>query len=81
MNDDTVDNAILSLVEASGAGKSISPAEVAQTLDAENWRSRLSAVKKGATRLALAGRIDILRKGKPVAPEDFKGVYRIVLKA
>lgn len=80
MNDDIVDNAILSLVEASGAGKSISPAEVAQALDAENWRSRLSAVKQGAVRLAQAGRVEILRKGKPVDPADFKGVYRIALK-
>ena len=80
MNDDTVDNAILYLVEASGAGKSISPAEVAQMLDPENWRSRLGAIKQSATRLALAGKVDILRKGKPVDPSEFKGVYRITLK-
>jgi len=80
MNDDTVDTAILSLVEARGAGKSISPAEVAQALDAENWRGRLSSVKQSATRLAQAGKVDILRKGKPVDPTEFKGVYRISLK-
>ncbi|PIW29309.1 MAG: DUF3253 domain-containing protein [Rhodobacterales bacterium CG15_BIG_FIL_POST_REV_8_21_14_020_59_13] len=81
MNDDTVDTAILSLVEARGAGKSISPADAAQALDAENWRRRLSAVKQGAIRLAEAGKVDILRKGKPVNSSDFKGVYRIALKA
>jgi hypothetical protein len=30
--------------------------------------------------LALAGRIDILRKGKPVAPQDTKGVIRLRLR-
>ncbi|GJL96746.1 MAG: hypothetical protein DHS20C06_05630 [Hyphobacterium sp.] len=81
MNDDTVDTAILTLVKARGAGKSISPAEVAQSLDAENWRGRLAAVKISAARLAQAGAVNILRKGKPVEPTDFKGVYRIALKS
>jgi hypothetical protein len=81
MNDDTVDTAILALVKARGAGKSISPAEVAQSLDAEHWRGRLGAVKASATRLALAGAVNVLRKGKPVDPSDFKGVYRISLKS
>ncbi len=80
MNDDTVDMAILSLAEARGAGKSIRPDEAARVLDVENWRSRLNAVKQGAIRLAQAGKVDILRKGKPVDPADFKGVYRIALK-
>jgi hypothetical protein len=29
--------------------------------------------------LALAGRLVIYRKGKPVDPNDFKGVYRLGL--
>jgi hypothetical protein len=32
-------------------------------------------------RLALGGRVDILRKGKAVDPTDFKGVYRIAIRA
>jgi len=81
MNDDTVDTAILSLVEARGVGKSICPTEAARILDPGNWRSRLNAVKQGAIRLAHAGKVDILRKGKPVDPANFKGVYRIAMKA
>jgi Protein of unknown function (DUF3253) len=81
MNDDTVDTAILALVKARGAEKSVSPAEVAQSLDAENWRRRLGAVKASAVRLAQAGAVNILRKGKPVDPTDFKGVYRMSLKS
>jgi len=81
MNDETVENAILSLVERRGAGKSICPTDAARALDAENWRARLNAVRNGAIRLALAGKVDILRKGKPVDPTDFKGVYRIARKS
>lgn len=81
MNDDTVEAALLRLAEARGAGKSICPSDVARALDSEHWRSRLGAVKQGAVRLALAGKVEILRKGKPVDPSDFKGVYRITIRA
>ncbi|WP_420431656.1 DUF3253 domain-containing protein [Hyphobacterium sp.] len=81
MNDDTVEAAILRLAEARGAGKSISPSEVALALDPENWRRLLGAVKQAAMRLAIGGKIEILRKGKAVDPSDFKGVYRIAIKA
>jgi hypothetical protein len=81
MNDDTIDATILRLAEARGAGKSICPSEAARALDPENWRKRLGAVKLGAIRLAQAEKVHILRKGKPVDPNDFKGVYRIALRA
>ncbi|MEE2527085.1 DUF3253 domain-containing protein [Hyphobacterium sp. HN65] len=79
MDNDTVEAVIMTLVEARGAGKSICPTDAARELDAEHWRGRLGAVKQAAVRLALAGKVDILRKGKPVDPTDFKGVYRISL--
>jgi hypothetical protein len=39
----------------------------------------MTPVRKVAVRLALEGRIVITRKGKPVDPADFKGVYRLSL--
>ncbi|MEC8198924.1 MAG: DUF3253 domain-containing protein, partial [Pseudomonadota bacterium] len=45
------------------------------------WRRYLNAVRQQAKHLARMGRIEILRKGKPVDPNDFKGVYRLRLKA
>ena len=36
-------------------------------------------VRRVAVRLAQEGRIVVLRKGKPVDPTDFKGVYRLAL--
>lgn len=45
--------------------------------DPEAWRRHLSAVKRAALRLAEAGRVEILRKGKVVAPEEARGVIRL----
>lgn len=79
MDNDKIEAVIMALAEARGAGKSICPTEAARELDDEHWRGRLGAVKQAAVRLALAGKVNILRKGKPVDPSDFKGVYRIAL--
>ncbi len=73
----TVEATILRLVEGA-AGKTVSPAEVAHALAAgENWQSLLGSIRRAAVKLALAGAIAIYRKGKPVDPSDFKGVYRL----
>lgn len=38
------------------------------------------AVKEQAIHLARAGKIEITRRGEPVDPNDFKGVWRMRLK-
>jgi len=43
------------------------------------WRKYMRAVKQQALHLARNGRIEIVRKGKPVDPDDFKGVWRMRL--
>ena len=43
------------------------------------WRKYMRAVKQQALHLARSGRIEIVRKGKPVDPDDFKGVWRMRL--
>ena len=45
--------------------------------DALGWRSHLQDVRRAAVRLAREGRLVIYRKGKPVDPDDFRGVYRL----
>ena len=47
--------------------------------DAE-WRSLLTPVRQAAARLATAGRVEILRKGKPVTPEAMRGVIRLRMR-
>ena len=39
----------------------------------------MTPVRREAVALADEGRVVIYRKGKPVDPHDFKGVYRIGL--
>lgn len=67
---------ILALTEARGPDQSISPSEVAQALD-EDWRKLMTDVRRSAVRLAEAGHIDILRKGKPIDPASVRGVIRL----
>jgi hypothetical protein len=85
MTHDPAEQAILTLVTARGAEKSICPTEAARALAPgsaadEAWRKFLHPVRLAAQRLAKAGRIEILRKGKPIAPEDAHGVIRLRLK-
>ncbi len=47
--------------------------------DPEAWHRHLSAVRRAAVRLAGLGQVEILRKGKPVAPEAARGVIRLRL--
>jgi hypothetical protein len=65
---------------ACGAGRSICPSDVARALDAD-WRRLLAPVRRAAAQLADAGRIDILRKGKPIPPQEMRGVIRLRLRA
>ena len=73
----TPDDAILSLAAACGAASSITPEDAARAVDAADWRKHMHAVRVAAVRLAKDGRIVILRKGKPVDPDAFKGVIRL----
>lgn len=78
--DDAIRNEILRQTSARGAAASICPSEVARALaggDDGPWRPLMGPVRRAAAGLAHAGRIEILRKGKPVAPEAMRGVIRL----
>ena len=87
--DDPVAAAILVLVAERGPGKSICPTEAARAFAASRarpsdppdlWRRYLPATRQQALHLARAGRLVILRKGKPVDPtKPVKGVIRLAL--
>lgn len=73
---------ILSLAVDRGRGKSICPSEAARALAGPNekqWRRLMKPIRDVAVTMARGGDIVILRKGKPVDPDNFKGVYRITL--
>ena len=60
--------------------RTLSPQEIAQTLSpSADWSELLSPIRRAAVELAQSGRLVIYRKGKPVDPSDFKGVYRLGL--
>lgn len=75
-------DAILAQTAARGADKSICPSEVARALAGgeAGWQALMVPVRAAAIALQREGRIEILRKGKPVAPEEVRGVIRLRVK-
>jgi hypothetical protein len=39
----------------------------------------MQPIRRVAVRLMKQGRVVVLRKGRPVDPDDFRGVYRLAL--
>lgn len=62
-----------------GAGASLSPNDIAKSLNPEGWRRELPKIRAIAVGLARQGRVEILRKGKPADPDDVRGIYRLRL--
>lgn len=73
----SIEETLLRLAAECGPGKSFTPEDVARAAGGEEWRRLLPEVRRIAVALAEAGRLEILRKGKPVNPKEFKGVYRL----
>jgi len=64
----------------SSSEKTLSAQEIARVVVSDDsWPNLLTPIRRAAVELALAGRLVIYRKGKPVDPNDFKGVYRLGL--
>ena len=75
-----IEATLLRLVYERGVDKTICPSEAAIAIagkEGEAWGALMPQVRKVAVRLANEGRIVVTRKGKPVDPNDFKGVYRL----
>ena len=75
--DEEAEAAILRLVGERGPDRSICPTDAARLLDSAAWRAQLGRVRAAAMSLAEAGRIEILRKGKPVGLDAVRGVIRL----
>jgi hypothetical protein len=76
---DALKRTILRLVSERGPAKSICPSEAAKAASPDDWNRLMPSVRAAAVQLARDGAITILRKGKPVDPDAFKGVYRLSL--
>jgi len=86
---DPVAVVLLEQLAALPQGKSAAPDDVARayaelrrrpTDGRDLYRRYQRAVKEQAIFLARVGRIEILRRGEVVNPDDFKGVWRMRLK-
>lgn len=76
ISDEAIVETIIQLCAANEDGV-VRPEDVAMELYAEDWQSLTKRIRLTARQLAEAGHIIILRKGEPVEPNDFKGVYRL----
>ena len=79
---EAIEATLLALALQRGRGKTICPSEVARTLAGDHpdaWGPLMQPVRRIAVQLMKAGRVVILRKGRSVDPDDFKGIYRIAL--
>ncbi len=80
MSENRIETLLLRLVSERGIDKTICPSEAAIEIagkEGEAWGALMPQIRKIAVRLANEGRIVVTRKGKPVDPNDFKGVYRL----
>jgi hypothetical protein len=72
--------ALLTLLAERGRRKTIDPSEVARAVGGahpDGWGPLMHSVRRIAVELMKAGQVVILRKGRPVDPDDFRGVYRL----
>ena len=81
-DDAAIETTMLAMVAERGADKTVCPSEVARALGGphpDGWSPLMQPVRRVAVRLAHAGRIAILRKGRAVDPDNFRGIYRLAL--
>jgi len=80
--DHALEAAMLALLDERGPGKTISPAEAARIVGGDHpdgWGPLMQPLRRVAIRLMQEGKLVIVRKGRPVDPGDFRGVYRLRL--
>lgn len=80
VSDEAVREAIFTLCGAETTGRGVRPEEIAMSLLEKDWQSLLKRIRLMASQLAIKGYIEILRKGEPADPTDFKGLIRLRLK-
>lgn len=77
-----IEERLLALLAARGPGKTLGPTDVARAIGGDHpdgWGPLMQPIRRVAVRLMQQGRVVLLRKGRPVDPDDFRGVYRIAL--
>ena len=76
-----IEAAILDLLTRQEPGRTLSPMDVARALGGDHpdgWGPLMQPLRRAAVKLMKEGRLVITRKGRPVDPDDFRRVYRLV---
>ena len=82
------DPVVIAILDALSSGKALTFQDVARAIakdrkkpkDGPNLGRRyMNAVKQQAIHLAKSGQIEIMRKGEPVDPKNFKGIVTMRL--
>lgn len=80
--DDELIDTILRLAAERGDERTLGPMDVARALGGDHpdgWGPLMQPIRRIAVQLMKDGRLVITRKGRPVDPDDFRGVYRLRL--
>lgn len=77
ISDEAVFETILQMCAAAWPDETVRPEDIAMTLHPIEWQALTKRIRLAVKQLAEAGLVQILRKGKPAEPDDFKGVYRL----
>lgn len=79
--DRALEQSILDLLAARGAGKTICPSEAARAVAVDDsddgWRELMEPARRAARRLVASGDVEITQQGKVVDPSTAKGPIRI----
>jgi hypothetical protein len=80
--DNELADTILRLAIERGDERTLGPMDVARALGGDHpdgWGPLMQPIRRIAVQLMKDGRLVITRKGRPVDPDDFRGVYRLRL--
>lgn len=75
--DRTLEKAIVELLASRAPSATICPSEAARAADPDDWRRRMEAARSAARRLAAAGRVAVLQRGRVVDAGRVRGPFRI----
>ncbi|MBD3846358.1 hypothetical protein GGC47_004629 [Bosea sp. OAE752] len=78
----TLETTILDLLARQEPGRTLAPMDVARAIGGDHpdgWGPLMQPLRRAAVKLMKEGRLVITRKGRPVDPDDFRGVYRLSL--
>src|SRR6056297_314309 len=77
--DDSLESAILAMLQDRGRGNSICPSEAARRVGGDDWKHLMEPSRAAARRLAAGGRVEIMQRGRVVDGTTARGPVRIRL--